>query len=95
MQALGHAVKMLSAIDLGALNSQFGKKSETPFVCKQIESTNTSLQAIGLNPSCSGQAYFNRPDMGHGYKSTEPGCISTVGETGSGCPLSWLSHLIF
>ena len=78
MQAMGHAVKMLSAIGLGALHSQFGKKSETPFARGQIEFTNTSLQAIDLNPSCLEQAYFNRPGTGDGYESTEPGCISTV-----------------
>ena len=33
--------------------------------------TNTSLQAINLNSSCSKQAHSNRLGIGHGYKNTE------------------------
>ena len=43
-----------------------------------MKSPNTSLQAIDLKPSCSGQAQFNRLGIGHGYESTEPECILTV-----------------
>ena len=43
-----------------------------------MESPNTDMQGIELNPSCLGQVYSNRPGTGHGYKSTEPGCILTV-----------------
>ena len=53
-------------------------KKQTPFLHEQIESPNTSLQEIELNPSCSGQAHFNRPGTGHGYESTRPEGIVTV-----------------
>ena len=43
-----------------------------------MESPNTSLQAIELSPSCSEQAYPNRPGTGPGNKNTEPGCILTI-----------------
>ena len=43
-----------------------------------MELPNTSPQAIELNPSCSGQAHFNRPDTGPGYKNTEPRFILAI-----------------
>ena len=43
-----------------------------------MESPNTSLQAIELNPSCLGQVYSNRPSTGPGYEHTKPGCILTM-----------------
>ena len=48
--------------------------SKTPFVHGQTELSNTSLQAIELNPSCLGQAHSNRPRTGHEYENMEPGC---------------------
>ena len=54
-------------------------KSETPFVHGQMESPNTSPQAIELIPSCWEQlAYSNRPGTGLRYKNTEPRCILAV-----------------
>ena len=41
----------------------------------QIKSSNTSLQSIELNPSCSRQAHFNRSGAGYGYESKELGCM--------------------
>ena len=43
-----------------------------------MELSNTSPQAIELDPSCSGQGHSNRPGAGPGYKNTEPGSIITV-----------------
>ena len=34
----------------------------------QLESPNTSFQAVELNPSCSGQAHPNRSGTGRGHK---------------------------
>ena len=45
---------------------------------ERTESPNTSPQAVELNPSCLGQARFNRPGTGPKYKSTEPGSIFTI-----------------
>ena len=53
-------------------------KEQDPLVHGQMESPNTSLQAIELYPSCSGQAQSKTPGTGYGYKSMEPGCTLTV-----------------
>ena len=53
-------------------------KEQNPFVHGRMESPNTSLQVIELNPSCLGQAHPNRPGTGPGYKNTELGCILAV-----------------
>ena len=44
----------------------------------RMESPNTSPQTIEVNPSCSGQAHFNRPGTGPGYKNTEPRFILAI-----------------
>ena len=77
MQAMGLAVKTCSAICSMAPHSQVDKKQD-PIVHGQMESHNTYLQAIDLKKSCSGQAQFNRPAIGNGYKSTKPECIHTI-----------------
>ena len=43
-----------------------------------MESPKTNPQAIELDPSCSGHTHSNRPGTGHGYESTELGCILTA-----------------
>ena len=48
-------------------------RSKTPFEQKEIELSNTSPWAIELNPSCSGQVYYNRLGTCHKNESTEPG----------------------
>ena len=50
----------------------------TSFVDGEIKLPNTSPGEIELNPSCSGQAQFNRLGTGHWYKCTKPRCIFTV-----------------
>ena len=50
-------------------------KSETPLVYGEIESPNTSSQAIKLDQSCSGQAHSNKPGTGPGYENTELECV--------------------
>ena len=53
-----------------------------------MELPNTSPQAIELNPSCSGQAHFNRPGTGPEYENTEPGRSFAVFRVPfMGCPL--------
>ena len=64
-------------------DSKFGKADfcmdrNKPFLYGQMESPNTSLQVIKLNPSCLRQAHFNKPGTSHGYKGTEPECTFTV-----------------
>ena len=61
-----------------APHSQFGEGARLHLCMDGIESADTSLQAIELDPSCSGQAYSSRPGTGPGYRSTNPGCILTV-----------------
>ena len=53
-RCIGHAVSTWSAVCSEAPHSQFGEANETPFVHGQMESPNTSPQAVELNPSCSG-----------------------------------------
>ena len=67
----GHAVTMWFAVCLVAPNRNLVKE-QIPFVHGQMESPNISLQVIDLNPSCSGQARFNRLGTGQGYESTKP-----------------------
>ena len=43
-----------------------------------MESPNTSLQVVELNPSCSRQTHLNRLNISPGHKITEPGRIFTV-----------------
>ena len=43
-----------------------------------MESPNTSLQAIALDPSCSLQAQSNGLRTGYGYENMEPKCILAV-----------------
>ena len=43
-----------------------------------MELLKTSPHAIKLNPSCLGQAHYNRPGSGHAYENKEPGCILAV-----------------
>ena len=42
-----------------------------------MELPNTSLQAVEFNPTCLGQAHFNRPGAGPGYKHKEHECVLT------------------
>ena len=53
-------------------------KARNPFCYGEMESPNTSLQAIDLELSCSRQACSNRPGTGPGYENTEPGFIFKV-----------------
>ena len=43
-----------------------------------MKSPSTSPQAVKFNLNCSRQAHFNGPDIGPGYKNTEPGSIFTI-----------------
>ena len=38
----------------------------------------TNLQAIQLEPSCSGKAYSNRLGTGPEYENTEPSCALAI-----------------
>ena len=53
-------------------------KDRDPIGHGRMESPNTSLQTIDLNPSCSKQPHSNRLGTGDGYESMELGCILTV-----------------
>ena len=53
-------------------------RSEIPFMYGQMESSNTSPQAVKLNLSCSEQAHYNRPGIGPGYENKQPGCLRVV-----------------
>ena len=77
-RCIGHAVSTWSAVCSEAPHSQFGEGAR-PHLCNgQMESPNTSPQAVELNPSYSGQAHPNRPGTGFGHESTEPESIFTV-----------------
>ena len=59
------AIRTWSAVSSEAPHSQFGEGVRL-FVHGQMESLNTSPQAIEINPSYSGQAHPNRPGTGLG-----------------------------
>ena len=65
--AVGHAIRMWSAVCSEASHSQFGEGTR-PHLC--IDEW--------INRSYSWQAHLNRPGTGPGYKNTEPDSIFIV-----------------
>ena len=77
MQAVGHPIKIWSAVCLMAPNLPSGKKARL-HCAWTMESLKTCLQAINLIPSCSEQTHSNRLNIGQGYEGTKLGCILTL-----------------
>ena len=73
----GYAIRTWSAVCSIAPHSQFGEGARPHFVRGRMESRSTHPQAIELNPSCLGQAHFNRPDTAYEYESTDTGSTLT------------------
>ena len=70
VRCMGHAVRMWSAFVQRAPHRNSMKELE-PFVHRKLESLNTSLQAIKLDPNCLKQAQCNRP----WHENMEPGSM--------------------
>ena len=78
MQVVEHAVKTWSAVCSIVSPRNPVKERDSIVLNGQIESSNSSLQAIDLNPSCLKQAHSKRLGVGHGYESTDPGSTLTL-----------------
>ena len=59
---------------IGGTTLAIRRGSENPYVHERVETPNDSLQAIELNPRCSGQAHPKGPRTGPGNENMMYGC---------------------